>query len=201
MTNKIARPGFAPLHVHILGAVGVLALAGVGYALGYAPSAKAQHQAELQRQAIGKANDEAAATAHHIETARMEREALWNSIENLPAERTDLVSLLTDAATDRTLAVHNVVASDESARNGLTRTSIAARASGSFSDIVGFVAELRQVHPGAAIDGFSIMPEPMGGEALMFQASLSVYAPQTAPADDADSESSELVPAAPPPVR
>lgn len=201
MTNTIGRPQFAPLHVHILGAVGVLALAGVGYALGYAPSAQAQHQAELQRQAIGKANDEATATAQHIEAARLERQTLRASIDKLPIEDTDLVNLLTDAATDRTLAVHNVVAGDESTHNDLTRTSVALHASGSFSDIAGFIADLRQVHPGATIDGFSIMPEPMGGQALVFQASLSAYAPQTAPADAPPGESAGLAPATTLPVR
>ncbi|UYV12542.1 MAG: hypothetical protein NCW75_14765 [Phycisphaera sp.] len=201
MTTKPSRPQLTQLHVHILGAVGVLALAGVGYALGYAPSARAQHQAELQRQAIDKANDEANATAQHIEAARVERETLRASIGGLPDADADLVDVLTDAATDHSLAVHNIFSSDEGTRNGLGRTSIVTHTSGSFSDIVGFMADLRNELPGAAIDGFSIMPDSSAREALVFQASLSVYAPQAARADSAASESSGRTPAATPSVR
>lgn len=201
MTTKTIRPQLTQLHVHVLGAAGILTLAGVGYAFGYAPSARAQHQAELQRQAIGKANDEATATAQHIEAARVERETLRASIGKLPAEDTDLVEMITDAATGHALTVHNVFANDEGAHEGVSRSTVVAHTSGSFSDIVSFMADLRNEIPGAAIDGFSIMPESSTGESLVFQASLSVYAPQSSRADGAASESSGRAPAASPPVR
>ena len=201
MTSKRVRTQLGPAHVHAIGVVGVLALAGVGYALGYAPSARAQHQAELQLQAITKANDEASATEQHIEAARAELETLEAAMEATPAATTDLADALTDAATARSLAAHNVVADQAVAADGLTRTTVVVHVSGEFSDIAGFIVDLRSVHPGVAIDGFSIMPEPMGANALAFQASLSVYAPQAVPSGDSAEESSRRAPAAAPPVR
>lgn len=201
MTRKSAITQLGPMHVHACGFVGVLALAGIGYALGYAPSARAQHQAELQRKAITKANDEANATARHIEAAQLELETLQASIKAPTAGDADLVDTLADAATARSLAVHNIVADDAIAADGLTRTTVVVHVSGAFSDLTGFITDLRQSHPGIAVDGFSIIPEPMGANALAFQASLSVYAPQAAPSNGSAKESPARAPAGAPRAR
>lgn|GEM_PF-4725424 len=196
MTSKRATTQLSPAHIHAIGVVGVLALVGVGYALGYAPSSRAQHQAELQRKAITKANDEASATAQHIEIAQLELETLEAAIKTPLVASGDLVDILTDAATARSLAAHDVVADDPTTAEGLLRTAVVIHASGGFSDITGFITDLRESHPNMVIDGFSIMPEPMGANALAFQASLSVYAPQAVPSDKAAEESSRRAPAA-----
>ncbi len=200
MTTKRTTPQFSPVHMHAIGVVGVFAMAGIGYAFGYAPSARAQHQAQLQRQAISKANDEANATAQHIEKATLELEILRAAIDAVPADA-DLVDVLSEAVADHTLAAYNVMADKTTAAEGVTRTTMVVHASGSFSDIARFIADLGSVHPGAAIDGFSIMPDPMGADTLVFQASLSVYAPQPARPDASAAESSGRAPAATPPDR
>jgi Tfp pilus assembly protein PilO len=200
MTGHHSTVRLAPMHVHAVGVAGLLALAGIGYALGYAPAARAQHRAQVQRQAIAKANDEANATAQHIDTARLEFETLRAQARGLPAS-TDLVGVLTDAVSVRGLVAHNVVADASVSIDGLTRTTVVLHASGAFSDFAGLVADVGDVHPGAAIDGFTILPDPMGRDSLVFQASLSVYAPQTAPSGGSTDEPEGQAPAGAPPAR
>ena len=186
--NKKSRPRLARAHVHVLGMIGVLALAGIGHALGYAPSVRAQNRAEQQHRTITKANDEVSATAIHLEAANIEREAILAEIGTRPAGGDDPVAILTDAATAHALTVHNIVASEVGVSDGIVRTRVVVQASGTFSDITGFIAGVWQIHPGMATDGFSIMPDPLGGRALSFQASLSVYAPQAASPVDSEEE-------------
>ncbi len=187
--------------IHAAGVVGVLALAGIGYALGYAPSARAQQQAEMKLKAIGKANDEAQATETHLDTARAELAALREEVVTLAGSDMNLVHAVTDAATARALAVHAVLAGEPAPAGGLMRNTIALHVSGSFSDITRFLADLPASLPGMAVDSFSIMPDPMAEGSLSLQASLSAYAPQAAPPGASAPHSPAGAPAATPPVR
>jgi Tfp pilus assembly protein PilO len=192
MTDEQARkpsmPKLATLHVHALGVVGLVALAGAGYAFGYVPSARAQHRAELQRAAIGKASDEASATAEHLRHAEIQLGALRARLGPEPGSQTELAQAISIAAVERGLVAPRVSWGERGVVDGLERSRLLVEGSGPFSEVASLFAGIQASLPGVAIDGFSIAPDPSDESILAFHASLSAYAPQSAPSEATSSD-------------
>lgn len=199
--SKPRRVALSTLHVHALGAVGVLALAGVAYAFGYAPSARAHQQAELQRQAILKANDEAGATREWLEKARAELASLRERVGTEPDGVDELTDAIAQAATSHGVLEARVSWGEQSVAAGLERSRLLVEGEGSFSDIAGLFAGLQAALPSVAIDGFSMAPHATDEGTLSFHASLSAYAPHPAPAGASASQGASAGAAAGSPVR
>lgn len=198
---KFSMPKLTTRSVHAIGVVGLMGLAGAGYALGFAPSARAQQQAELSRRAILKANDEARATEQHLENARVELAALRDNLVQSTDQEGSPTDIVIRIASDHALSVHSVLAGEAARVDGLVRVSVGVHASGTFSDIMGYLESLRESAPGIAVDGISIMQDPAADGTLMFQASLSAYAPQSAPTDSSQPVSPAIAPATAQPDR
>lgn len=190
----------SPMHVHALGAIGVLMLGGLAYAFGVAPSLKAQAQAQAQREAIARAGDRVRIAKSELEAAEASLETLRarDGVEPIASEQ--LVGRVTDITSQFGLTSLGTDRSGTERIGGLVRTRLTLNAMGSFSDIDAFLSEYRDHLPTATIEGFAIMPSPTSSGELALLATVLVYAPQSAPADSAtaaatDSARSAAVPA------
>ncbi|MEQ8844435.1 MAG: GspMb/PilO family protein [Phycisphaerales bacterium] len=172
-------------HIHAAGAVLLLALGAVVYALAYEPHARALVEAEAQRIAIQKAEDEQRANAELLQRALTELRDVRSGLADPGSDGVDpgldAVERVRALAETASLTVHQVSEEGRAQEGPLQRTTIALRASGSFSDMVAWLDQIGRHLPGAVVDGFSVMRQPSEQSILTMQASLSVYAPQPAP--------------------
>ena len=165
-------------HVHAAGAAAILALVGLAYAFGFAPSAQARHQADLQQQAIERTQAEAAATAEHVRRSRMALEGLENSIASDARQLLDSMQAVRSSAEASGLMVRNLVEGEASTTDTLVRQTVSMQASGTFSDISSWLRIIREESSSAVIDTFSISRQPGDPAMLTLQATLSLYTPQ-----------------------
>ena len=168
------------LHVHAAGAFGLFIIASLGYAFGYAPSARAQSEAEAQRQAIIRANSQAADMANALRLARAQLSVLRESHLTIETSDADPVRTVSDSLRDRGLVLQDVTEAPATLDGSLLRTPIEVRATGQFSDIVTWLSDLRTRGPAFSVESVSLMAQPMDESLLVVQASLLAYAPQTA---------------------
>jgi len=176
------------LHIHVVGAISTLALAAAGYALSYAPAAQARERSMLQAQAINRAQSESTATAEHLRRAREKLEALRDEFGESLRRGADPEVMIRASASSAMLSVHSLATGQRTEADSLQRTTLVMHASGSFSDINDWLAAVHTELPGVVVEGFSISTTDAPQPTIAFQASLSVYAPQTAPSakDDVD---------------
>lgn len=187
-TPAPGRPNIQPWHIHALGAVGMLALAGVVYAFGVAPSLRAQEQALAQQDAIARAGERVRAVKGELATARARLETLRESAGPEPIPGEQLVGHVSEVITRFGLSPLGVDRSGAEPVGDLLSTRITLNAAGSFSDIDAFLTGLGDSIPGATVEGFAIVPAPLEGQGLTLIATVLVYAPQpSAPASPAAS--------------
>lgn len=185
-TRKKLQPTAA--HVHATGALAVLALAAAGYALGYAPMDRAQEQAAAQSKAIQRARSESIATSEHLERAATKLQTLRSELGDALQRARNPEAAIQDSASQASLMVHTLTTGDQEELGELQRTSLTMHASGSFSDIIGWLADVDSQLPGVVVQGFSISSADASQSSLTFQASLSVYAPKSTSSAHSDAE-------------
>lgn len=185
-----ATPRLRVSHVHAAGLVGVLTLAGVGYAFGYLPSAKAQAEAEAQQQAILRTREQADALATQLGQARAELQSLRASGHVPSTEPEGFTDVISETLRTNALASRDIVAGRPANEGSLQRVPIEVRATGQFSDIMAWLGDLRTQGPAFAIESVSLMAQPVDESSLMVQASLSAYAPHPAPSSGKEDASS-----------
>ena len=187
MTDTAAKPKPKPtakltsMHVHAAGLVGVLSLAGLAYALAYVPTSKAMAQAESQRQAIIRANEDATTLANDLRVAREELSSLRDATRELETRKDPPLVRITDSLVMHALTVDNLTESRPMPEGHLDRIVLQVDASGGFSDIVAWIEDVHTTMRRISIDSLSIMPQPADQTELVLQASLSAYSPQPAP--------------------
>lgn len=189
------------MHVHAAGLVGVLSLAGLAYALAYVPTSKAMAQAESQRQAVIRANDEAATLASDLRNARQELISIQAAARELEARGDPIVITLTDSLVMHALSVHNLTESMPTLEGNLERVVLDVNASGTFSDIVSWLGGVHDTMRWVSVDSLSIMPQPADQSTLVLQASLSAYSPQPAPPSAGQKDPAAVSQDGQPPVR
>lgn len=174
-----------PGHVHAIGAMSVLALGGLAYAFGIAPSLRAEAQARSQYEAIARAGERVRTAKSELSAAEAQLESLREagSAEPVPSER--LVGRVTEIASQFGLTTLGADRSGTGRVDGLVGTRLTLNAAGSFSDIDAFVSEFRDHLPTAEIEGFAIVPSPTDPESLALMATVLVHAPQSSATDAA----------------
>ena len=194
-------PKLTTMHVHAAGLIGVLSLAGLAYAIAYVPTSKAMAQAESQRQAVIRANDEAATLASDLRNARQELASLQAAARDLEASTGSISDLVTDSLGDHALAIHNLTESEPKPEGNLQRVVLDVNASGAFSDIVSWLGGVHDTMRWVSVDSLSIMPQPADQSTLVLQASLSAYSPQPAPPSAGQKDPAAVPQDGQPPVR
>ena len=199
--NPRRAPKLSVMHIHTLGIFGLAFLAGVGYALGYAPAARAQAEAELQRQAIIRANDEAGALAERLRLARERLAGQRDASVLAPASDLELIDLVSRGLVESGLSLQDATAGQAELRGDLVRRPVEVRAVARFPDVLAWLEDVRTSKPPLAVEGLSLMVQPADDSLLLVQASLSAFSPQAAQQSVAGASTGVDAQGPPPPTR
>ena len=164
--------------MHAAGAIAVLLLAAIAYTLGYAPSARAHDRASTEQASIDLARAESIATTEQVERARASLINMQAELGQAMRRAVDPEQAIRDSAADAGIEIRTLTEGQKIGVDELERTTMALDATGTFSDISGWLAGVSNAMPGLVVRGFVIASPEEGREVLSFQASLSVYAPQ-----------------------
>lgn len=178
-----ARPRFLldRRTVHLVGMVGALVLAGIGYLLGIAPLAAERREARAHRARIESARVDTEQALSDLAQARARLLALdaEEQPDLVPADR--LRETMLGTAHGVGVDLFDLVIGTPEPAAGLLRTSVEAQGEATFSDIVRLLDRFRADMPGVSVDGLSIMRENEGTAPLSVHLVLSSYSPQASP--------------------